>query len=275
MKSNFNSATYWLPRMEHAIRQPKTVFVDYDHRAVLGLMCEEPAKADVESLEAIVAKVKEALVVVGVPAFLRTDQSSAKHAGPIAYKIERADEDVIRRVILATAEDNEMKFMCGPAPTKLLVRQWLDLDAHFTAFGGHPIAREWRFFASREGAECWHFYWPKSAVKGSAKPGAALEVGWESAYEAISEPLHPFDCTGLGHLAKLAAFLCHDEQAKRWSVDFAKDKTGRWWLIDMAVAEDSWHPGTCPTSNYQEDEDEDQNALASKLLAPSNGTEPS
>ena len=27
-----------------------------------------------------------------------------------------------------------------------------------------------------------------------------------------------------------------------WSIDFAKDSEGRWWLIDMALAEQSWHP---------------------------------
>jgi len=27
-----------------------------------------------------------------------------------------------------------------------------------------------------------------------------------------------------------------------WSVDFALDANGKWWLIDMALAADSWHP---------------------------------
>lgn len=31
-------------------------------------------------------------------------------------------------------------------------------------------------------------------------------------------------------------------QDRAWSVDFARDETGDWWLIDMAVAADSWHP---------------------------------
>jgi hypothetical protein len=26
-----------------------------------------------------------------------------------------------------------------------------------------------------------------------------------------------------------------------WSVDFAKDRDGKWWLIDIALAEQSWH----------------------------------
>ena len=27
-----------------------------------------------------------------------------------------------------------------------------------------------------------------------------------------------------------------------WSVDFVEDKPGKWWLIDMALAKDSWRP---------------------------------
>lgn len=26
-----------------------------------------------------------------------------------------------------------------------------------------------------------------------------------------------------------------------WSVDFAEDRDGNWWLIDAALVEDSWH----------------------------------
>jgi hypothetical protein len=31
-----------------------------------------------------------------------------------------------------------------------------------------------------------------------------------------------------------------------WSVDFALGENGIWYLIDMALAKDSWHPADCP-----------------------------
>jgi len=32
----------------------------------------------------------------------------------------------------------------------------------------------------------------------------------------------------------------------RWSVDFARDRSGKWWLIDMALMAASWHWPGCP-----------------------------
>jgi len=63
---------------------------------------------------------------------------------------------------MSTIEDNEMKFWMSEEypPAAFMVREFLDLDASFKAFGGLPIAREWRIFASPEKVICYHPYWP-------------------------------------------------------------------------------------------------------------------
>ena len=45
----------------------------------------------------------------------------------------------------------------------------------------------------------------------------------------------------LTELAKTVALVFSDD----WSVDFAMTIQGNWYLIDMAVAQDSWHPEDC------------------------------
>lgn len=170
---------------------------------------------------------------LGYPVFLRTDLSSAKHEGPDAYKVEGPDDWPSR--VWRTIEDNAMKDLW---PSAFLVREWLDLEAPFVAFGGHPIANEWRVFASGDRVHCHHFYWPEEAI--SYFPGEEPEH-WQEQLREMSYRVMPYS---LRVKAKTAAQLC--PEGKAWSVDFAKDKAGDWWLIDMAEAKASWHPDDCP-----------------------------
>ena len=58
---------------------------------------------------------------------------------------------------------------------------------------------------------------------------------------AESHVLSAEDLAALDRMAFRAARACG---GGKWSVDFALDRAGKFWLIDMAVAEDSYHwPG--------------------------------
>jgi hypothetical protein len=46
--------------------------------------------------------------------------------------------------------------------------------------------------------------------------------------------------------ARMAAALC--DAAPAWSVDFALDRKGKVWLIDMATMDTSWHWPGCPNA---------------------------
>lgn len=231
--TDVNSAEFWLPKITAipilpGVGIPRTVVVPYAHEHAMAAFedgADWPAWDDL--LEAVWAAVEE----VGVPAFVRTDLASAKHDGPGSYRIEKRDD--IPAVLSLTAQDNEMKFWpLGPTPNAFLVREWLNLDAPFSAFGGHPIAREWRYFASRKGVDCRHFYWPEHALR------AADTEGWELLLSAMAADDPP---DFLDVVACQAASVC-STGADGWSVDFAQDRDGKWWLIDMATAATSWHP---------------------------------
>lgn len=229
---NKNSALIWLPKIvEAGLPTPKTETVEYDHRAIIEVF-DNP---DLPAFGNLIWAVRAACNKIGYPVFLRTDLSSAKHDGAKAYKIQ--NESGISAVLLATLEDNEMKFWLEPEPPKaFLIREWLNLDSPFSAFGGHAIAREWRFFADWQSIKCFHPYWPEDSIQffGIPEPN-----DWRESLKLLH--VVPENIDELKKLAMSAASLygCYS------SVDIAMDTGGKWWLTDMATAEDSYHWPLC------------------------------
>jgi hypothetical protein len=235
---NLNSSLNWLPKIEAAgLPTPRTITIPYSHTAVMPIFDgEESAEMD-----RLVIAVKEAASAIGLPVFIRTDLGSAKHSGPTAYcidSLERAAHPICR-----TIEDNEMKFWLErEGPKAILVRQFLTLEAPFTAFHGLPISREWRLFSDGERIICRHPYWPAEALA----EHHGLPVGWR----AMLKRLHrlPLEMPEVERLAVLAAKV---QDGGSWSVDLAKDTAGKWWLTDMATMADSYHWPGCPNGEKQ------------------------
>jgi len=228
---NRNSALIWLPKIDAlGMPTPKTLMVPYNHNAIIAGM-ESGKRMDIAPL---IREVVEVCEEIGWPCFIRTDLGSAKHSGPSAYLADNPAS--INRIIYRLVEDQELKFwMTGKPPKVFMVRQFLDLDAAFTAFHGLPISREWRFFADGEKVQCFHPYWPEDVLKEQN-----LAEGWDRVLADHHTMPECFD--KLAEMAVMAAGVCGGD----WSVDFAMDKTGKWWLIDMAVKDDSWHWPRCP-----------------------------
>jgi hypothetical protein len=228
---NRDSALVWLPKIEAlGLPTPKTIIVPYNHNEFVAVLEGEQKP---EIIEPVAERVKTACQEIGYPCFIRTDLASAKHDGPDSYLA--INDGIIKRILGRTVEDNEMKFwLTGEPPIAFLVRKFLKLDASFKAFGGLPIAREWRFFASGDELICAHPYWPKEAIKFRGKPPGHWEM------QLADHHVKPSSFKNLENMAIKAAKECGGE----WSIDFAMDRIGTWWLIDMATKEDSWHwPG--------------------------------
>jgi hypothetical protein len=251
-KPHPNSALYWFPPLEKSgLPVPETVFVEADFRLLVEAL--EPKEASAEAINArlrVHSQIEDTLTSKGPFAFLRSDLSSAKHNGPRAYRIGTrpgtADDNDIFESIAETVEDNEMKFWLAEAyPKAFMVRQWLSLKHSFTAFGmgraGHPIAREFRVFMnSRMGERKIYFYWPHNAIEGHHPS----DKRWK---ELLAEmgPLTNAEYHYLFGMATAAVAALQESEHKDvndWSVDFAQDIRGQWWLIDMALARDSWRP---------------------------------
>lgn len=243
---NPNSALYWYPRIDGVssdlpVSVPETTFVEYEFTESFQLINAEvpnslPWGEFVEAAEDI-----------GWPAFVRTDQKSVKHAGPGAYRAEEPDD---LPTILAVLTDYHVKSNRHPAA--LMVREFVDINAKFRAFDGLLIGRELRVFATEDGVLCDHFYWPEDAIEDGRGTPTTVDGDrelsgdeWRQMLNELSE-VRDDDLDDL-HVAATDAALALNvagdvEEGTAWSVDFAQDTDGDWWLIDAALAEDSWHP---------------------------------
>lgn len=221
-----SSALIWLPAICAAgLPVPRTEIVPLnpsDLYPTLDGLALRPG-FPFESLEAACER-------IGYPVFLRTDLSSAKHRGREAWKVE-SRTDIICSALL-TFEDNFLKDI-GSACRAWLIREFLPLRSDFEAFNGLPIGREWRLFADQDGAQCSHYYWPATAFRQEMD----LPEDWKERLAALS--IEPPE---LAQLKDMATEAARAVGAHAWSVDFAQDVTGKWWLLDMARAEQSWHP---------------------------------
>ena len=232
--TNPNSATIWFPSIKSVgLRVPETIMLPYNHGSAVCWI--EDGSGKKEDWENAVSGAKEAAKEIGYPVFIRTDLASAKHDGIASFRA--ACEEEITTCVGRTIYDNELKFGFDIGPTHIMVRQWLNLHHTFTAYQGMPVAREWRFFADSRSVFCAHPYWPDGAVE----DGIPNIDDWREKLKLLNELPHNYG--ELCSLAMRAAAACGDD---RWSVDFAMDRDGSWWLIDMARMENSWHWPGCP-----------------------------
>lgn len=240
-----NSADFWLPRLSQVaiageappfLLLPATRVVPYDHQALVAHLNGEPWGGMEALVDAVWGAVWGTARDPWIPAFLRTDLASAKHDGPASYLLTSKEQT--RNAICRTAEDNELKFWpFGPFPRSFLVRRWLNLNHGFRAFGhgvggGHRIANEWRLFADPYGVRCEHFYWPAETIVNPDREN------WRPILAALAKR-QPSDY--VRSMAQKAATAL-SVNGEPWSIDFAEDTSGIWWLIDVAQGESSWHP---------------------------------
>lgn len=239
---NPNSALHWLPAIQKlSLPIPFTEIIPFNYP---DMFCMLDGECN-EAVKDLMAKLDGELEAEDGPLFVRTDLAAAKHSGPRGYLLRPGHA---RRLLFTLIEDNEMKFgFSADQPKALLVRRFLELEHRFTAFRGLPIAREWRLFATAQKVLCRHFYWPADALQGhidghDIDESPEEEAYWREKLKELEEWLPEMNC--LDAMAIEAAAACGP--VKTWSVDFARDVNGKFWLIDMATAKDSWHPEDCP-----------------------------
>lgn len=97
---------------------------------------------------------------------------------------------------------------------------------------------------------CHHWYWISHAFESQEflskrfSSLTKLPANWRELLKAGRESVTAKEMELLLSNAKMVAGVMDGF----WSVDFCRAKDGTWYLIDMAVGEDSWHPRTCPHS---------------------------
>lgn len=226
---NRNSMTIWFPAvLELSLPHPRTLMLSLDHDGWGRCIECDPTPEDIALWE-------QAAATIGYPLFLRSDLTSGKHSW-IETCYVPSEAELVRHVC-AVVQDAELCWL--PAPDALAFREFVPLESAFLAFNRMPVAMERRYFAEDGVVRCHHPYWPAGAIRErfSATP---LPEDWEERLAELNRPrpdeieLAPMACAVT---AKLGG---------AWSVDFARTQDGRWLLIDMARAEDSYHEEHTP-----------------------------
>ena len=234
-----DSAKFWFPKLANHEWQwmrdwlPKTVLVDYSEEALSPSL----AGTRTEEYERLYYEVESMILDhIGYPAFIRTDLTSAKHAGVKAYKIESCDD--INHALLTTLSQAQLKsYFSKVKSSAIMVREFIRVKHERTAFGGLPIGQEWRVFADQISEQCHHGYWPEEALSGH------MDDGKEPSAPALTHPLGGWIYTDALDASALAAKAMG---AGKWSIDFVKDVNDKVWLVDMATAGNSYHHPECP-----------------------------
>jgi hypothetical protein len=117
------------------------------------------------------------------------------------------------------------------------VREFIYLSYRFRAFGGLPIGCERRYFIRDGEVICHHPYWVKEAIKFYQQSKNWENLPWQMWLKELNTESE-IEVRILTNIAEMVGSVLPGS----WSVDFAKDREGKWWLIDMALAEQSWHP---------------------------------
>lgn len=238
-----NCVTYWLPKLVGLkIPVPRTIAIDMnkiDKNFVGGMRKIFWMKEPNDKQKVAFSKFRHMLERmghdIGYPLFLRTGHSSHKHHWSETCFVKSQDQ--LLKHAQNLAEYSIMVDFKGGLPINIwVVRKLLETSPAFTAFDGMPITKEMRYFIKDGKIICRHPYWPEKAISGHTK-----DKNWKSKLKKMNK-LTKNDSQTLEKLTQRVA----NKFKGYWSVDWLKDKHNKWYAIDMATGEDSYHWPGCP-----------------------------
>lgn len=233
---NKTSMLHWWPKVKDLdIPMPKT-------EIVLNLGADRWMKFldGMKLSEDEIAELHRAADNMGYPCFMRTDLFSGKHSYEKTCLISKQENLLTNLFGLVDGS-----FARDIGLSAVVVREFLELEAPFKAFGGLPIAKERRYFAEDGEVMLHHPYWPEEAI--IFREGNTVPVEWQ-------ELLRVNNVETQEEVKLLSEYACEisEELEGPWSIDFAQAKGGTWYFIDAAEAMKSWiHPDYVDRINWR------------------------
>lgn len=217
---NVNCLSRWYPKLEKTgVNTPKTLITRTD----LPLMNFLDGEA-VPGAESFYATLDDFATTVGYPCFLRTGQGSAKHSWEDTCFL-KSKEDIPKHVT-ELVEWSCLVHIMGLPHDVWVVRELLETDPYFHAFGNMPITRERRFFIDGGKILGQIPYWPEDAFEDALHKSD----DWREKLKEMNE----FPSSDAGYLRD-ETFEIAQAFEGQWSVDWLQVKNGDWYCIDMAV----------------------------------------
>ena len=220
--NRMNDITFWYPRLfRQGFPMPKTIIIHSNINFEQFACGEKP-----EGLDEFYEEIKSACLKIGLPAFLRTGYSSNKHDWEKSCYVQ--DINKIKNHIYNLSKHSALMTIDRFSPCDFwAVREMLKTKPYMNAFHGKmPITKERRYFVRNGRIECHHSYWPREAFKD-------LD---EEQFAKLSE----FSKEDEGTLNKMAVYVA-GLFSGYWTCDFLQEENGKWYLIDMAIGEESYH----------------------------------
>jgi len=237
--------SYWFPILQKAgLPVPRTEIVRTECRLWEILDGQMP-----EGWKEFLAELRTAVDKIGVPAFLRTGQTSGKHRWKRTCFL--TDAAKLQDHVADLIEFSALADFMGLATDVWAVREMLPTEplCVLPAYGEFPLVKEVRCFVRGGEVVCWHNYWPEKAIyEGFLRRGRSLNSEGRSLpqnYADIVRATHDLNTKSFLPLAKRVAEAFAGDGA--WSVDLLPTKDGRWfWFVtDMAEASKSFHWEGC------------------------------
>lgn len=236
--ANNNSFFYWYPFVKDlSISQPETILVRFPKDELHKYLNPESDVFMGQSVELVKEAIKDLGKEVGVdyPVFIRTDQSSGKHQWDETCFVE--SEAKLERCLCEIMLFNHLADMMGLPFTGFVVREYIEMDSLYRAFGNMPVNPERRYFIKDGEVVCHHPYWFEGAIGDCSYHKTPLPENWKELSATMNFESDDEILLLSNHAKKIAKVL-----DGFWSVDFCKSRDGLWYMIDMAMGEQSWHP---------------------------------
>ncbi len=238
MKTDKNSTFYWFPKINDiGVPIPATHCIGIPTDTLwLWIDSGVPCKGG------LYEEILGDALSIGFPLFMRTDFVSSKHNWLDTCYVKREEDLPIH--IFRVLEDTALS---GDTPGNGLVfREFIEMNWAFKAFKGLPISKERRYFVRDGKVQCHHPYWIPEAIEEGYHHYPPPE-NWRELLAELNKETE----AEIEHLTGLAAIVAQ-AMPEYWSVDFCQGRDGKWWLIDCALGDDSWHPADCPVANERQ-----------------------
>jgi len=211
---------YWYPKIEGKLNTPKSIIVKIT-----------PGISNI--INDIVIKLNENNI--SFPIFLKTDTYSAKWYWSKTCFVENITTLRSNIEYLSTLSEED-----DSRPIDALIgKEYLTLESDFLAFDGMPVGKERRYFIENKRVLCHHPYWETEDIEFFNED---YPKNWKNLLTKLNTE-DENEIVILSGMAERFAELINDDEY--FSVDFAKDISGKWWVIDAAEGVKSYHNEDC------------------------------
>jgi hypothetical protein len=246
LQADRNNMSYWLPKIQNqGLRIPKTCIIPMPEKVMDACFMDGDRKKNM----AVVGKWVTETVMPKLEEESLTGLIFVKN-GCFSNKFDFRSCSIIANPLALTAsviDINYQSFMFDAGGnTELAIRERIPYDEEKTPtiYNGLPLRNEYRIFYDFDNHKPLYIvnYWDWDYCHDSICRVASDRIIYESAYPELEEHYEKEKNTvlfyvnsGLKNVTGLSGI---------WSVDILEDESGTFWLIDMAVGQQSayWDP---------------------------------